>query len=176
MDAYFLAKALHLVSVVSWFAGLFYLGRIFIYHAEALRRPEAESSVLVPQFTLMEGRVWKAIIAPAGFAALLTGVWLMVLTKAWQFPWFHLKLALLVLLFIYHGASNRFRLDFETGKARTVRFFRFWNEGATVLLFLIVFVAAFKSIVAAGYGLLVVAILIGIGMAVFLWKRRGAPQ
>lgn len=172
MDAYFWAKALHLVSVVSWFAGLFYLGRLFIYHAEALRKPEPDRIVLVAQFTLMEKRLWGAITAPAGGATMVTGLWLLYLTGAWRLPWFHVKIALLVLLFAYHGATNRFRLDFEKGVARPVRFYRFWNEAATVLLFTIVFTAVFKRVAGAGYGLLAVAILTAVGMGVFVWTRR----
>lgn len=172
MDAYFWAKALHLVSVVSWFAGLFYLGRLFIYHAEALQKPEPDRSVLVPQFTLMERRVWRAITAPASGATLLTGAWLLYLTGAWRLPWFHLKAALLLLLFAYHSVSNRYRLNLEKGEAKPVRFYRFWNEAATVLLFGIVFTAVFKRVAGAGYGLLAVLALTTIGMTVFLVSRR----
>jgi putative membrane protein len=172
MDAYFWAKALHLVSVVSWFAGLFYLGRLFIYHAEALKKPEPDRSVLTAQYGLMEGRVWRAILAPASGATFLSGLWLLYLSGAWRLPWFHVKLLFLVLLFAYHGASNRFRLDFQAGKARSVRFFRFWNESATVLLFAIVFTAVFKRPLGAAYGLLAVLVIAGAGIFVFLRARR----
>jgi putative membrane protein len=172
MDAYFWAKALHLVSMVSWFAGLFYIGRLFIYHAEALSKPEAERSVLAPQYTLMERRLWLAITAPAGAATLLTGLWLLYLTQAWRLPWFHLKLVFLLLLFVYHGGCNRHRLDLALGKARGVRFYRFWNESATLLLFLIVFTAVTKRPMGAAYGLLAVLILTAVGMGVFLAKKK----
>lgn len=172
MDAYLWAKALHLVSVVAWFAGLLYLGRLFIYHAEAFNKPEPERSMLIRQYALMERRLWRAITSPAAGATLLSGLWLLYLTEAWRLPWFHLKLALLVVLFAYHGASNRFRVDLEAGRARGVRFLRAWNEGATVLLFLIVFVAVFKRVAAVGYGLLAVAALTAAGVAVFAWSRR----
>lgn len=172
MDTYFWAKSLHLVAVVSWFAGLFYLGRLFIYHAGALEKPEPDRSVLVPQFMLMERRVWRAIVSPAAGATFLFGIWLAVLTEAWREPWFHVKVALLVLLTAYHALSNRYRLDLEAGKARTVKFYRFWNEAATVLLFAIVFTAVFKRAAGAGWGLLSVAVLTAVGMGVFLAKRR----
>jgi putative membrane protein len=172
MDAYFWAKALHLVSLVTWFAGLFYLGRLFIYHAEALAKPEPDRGVLVPQFTLMERRLWTAITAPAAGATLLTGAWLLYLTGAWRLPWFHLKLVFLLALFAYHGGSNRHRLDLAKDKVRSVRFYRLWNESATVLLFLIVFTAVSKRAAGAGYGLLAVAILTAVGMGFFLAKRR----
>jgi putative membrane protein len=173
MDLYSLAKALHFVSIVSWFAGLFYLGRLFIYHAEALQKPEAERAVLLPQYTLMESRLWRAITAPAAFATLLTGGWLLYQTGAWRLPWFHLKAVFLVLLFAYHGTSNGLRLRLAAGKARTVRFYRFWNESATLLLFAIVFTAVFKRFAGLGYGLVAVAVLTTVGMTVFMVSRRG---
>jgi putative membrane protein len=172
MDAYFWAKALHLVSVVSWFAGLFYLGRLFIYHAEALQKPEPDRSVLVAQFALMEKRLWRAITSPAAGATLLTGLWLVFLSGAWRLPWFHVKIALLVLLFAYHEMSNGMRLKLEKGVARPVRFYRFWNEAATVLMFTIVFTAVFKRAAGAGYGLLAVAVLTAVGTGVFVLTRR----
>jgi putative membrane protein len=172
MNAYSWGLALHLVSVVSWFAGLFYLGRLFIYHAEALQRPEAERSVLLPQFALMERRLWAAITNPASIAVLLTGAWLVYLTGAWRLPWFHVKLAFLVLLYAYHGRSGRIRRDLLKGVSPSVKALRFWNEGATVLLFAIVFAVIFKRPMGAAYGLLAVAVLTTVGMTVFLAKRR----
>jgi putative membrane protein len=176
MQSYHWALALHLVSIVSWFAGLFYLGRLFIYHAEALEKPEPARSVLASQYTLMEGRVWRAILSPAGGATFLSGAWLLYLTGAWRLPWFHVKLVFLVALFAYHGVSNRFRLDLQAGKSRTVRFFRFWNESATLLLFLIVFTAKFKTPMGAVYGLATVLALTAVGMAFFLRGRRAKRE
>jgi putative membrane protein len=172
MQFYPWALALHIVSVVSWFAGLFYLGRLFIYHAEALEKSEPDRSVLVSQYLLMEGRVWRAILSPASGAAFLSGAWLLYITGAWRLPWFHVKLVFLIALFAYHGASNRFRLDLQAGKARTARFFRFWNESATILLFLIVFTVKFKTPLGAAYGLATVLVLTAVGMLFFLRARR----
>jgi putative membrane protein len=120
-------------------------------------------------------RSWKgafgAILSPASGATFLTGAWLLYITGAWRLPWFHVKLAFLVALFIYHGASNRFRLDLQAGKTRTVRFFRFWNESATILLFAIVFTVKFKTPMGAVYGLLAVLVITAVGMAFFLRAR-----
>lgn len=175
MDAYLWAKALHLVSIVTWFAGLFYLGRLFIYHAEALAKPEPDRSVLVPQFAVMERRLWAAITAPAAGATFLTGAWLLYLTEAWKLPWFHAKLVFLVLLYAYHGRSGRIRrklLSEDPASFPSIRALRFWNETATVLLFAIVFTAVSKRAAGAGYGLIAVAILTAVGMGLFLAKRR----
>ena len=174
MDAYFWAKALHLVSVVSWFAGLFYIGRLFIYHAEALQKPEPERSILVAQFGIMERRLWRAITTPAMIGTLVFGLWL-IHAAPWPIlsqPWFHAKLALLVLLFGYHGYCGRLRRDLGKGLARPVKFYRFWNEAATLLLFTIVFTAVFKRAAGAGWGLLAVAALTAVGMGVFMGTKK----
>lgn len=172
MQFYPWALALHLVSVVTWFAGLFYLGRLFIYHAEALQKPEPDRSVLLPQYSLMESRLWRAITVPAMVATLLSGSWLLYITEAWRLPWFHVKLVFLVLLFAYHDRSGKIRKDFRVGKSGTIRSLRFWNESATVLLFAIVFTAIFKRPIGAVYGLLAVVALTAVGMSFFLWSRR----
>ena len=99
MESYVWAKALHLVSVVSLFAGLFYLVRLFIYHVEALERPENERAVLVPQYILMEKRLMLAIVNPALIGTTVFGLWLMSIIHAWVLPWFQLKIFFLLLLF-----------------------------------------------------------------------------
>ena len=172
MEFYPWALALHLVSIVSWFAGLFYLGRLFIYHAEAAQKPEPARSVLIPQYELMERRLWRAITAPAMVATLLSGSWLLYITEAWRLPWFHVKLVFLLLLFAYHDRSGKIRKNFVVGKFGTVRSLRFWNESATILLFAIVFTAIFKRPIGAAYGLMAVIVLTGVGMGFFLWSRR----
>ncbi|HEX2613726.1 MAG TPA: CopD family protein [Fibrobacteria bacterium] len=172
MNTYSWALSLHIVSIVSWFAGLFYLGRLFIYHAEALGKPEAERAVLVPQFALMERRLWSAITNPASIATFVTGAWLLYLTGAWRLPWFHAKLVFLILLYAYHGRSGRIRRGLLEGRAPSVKALRFWNEAATVLLFAIVFTAVSKQAFGAGYGLVAVAILTAVGGGIFWAKKK----
>ncbi len=173
MDVYSWAKALHLVSVVSWFAGLFYLVRLFVYHAEALEKPAAMRDILVPQFALMEKRLWHGITIPAMIGTTVFGLWLMDLIQAWNQPWFLVKLGFLIPLFLYHGICGRIRGQLLAGNCRwTSRHFRMWNEVATVLLFAIVFTAVFKRPLGAGYGLLAVAVLGALGMTVFLGVKK----
>ncbi|HAO99226.1 MAG TPA: protoporphyrinogen IX oxidase [Fibrobacteres bacterium] len=173
MDAYAWAKALHLVSVISLFAGLFYSVRLFIYHVEALEKPEHERAVLIPQYTLMERRLWLAIVNPALIGTTVFGLWLMWQIHAWTQPWFHVKLALLFLLFGYHGICSRIRKQLARGVFKwSSKSLRLWNEAATVLMFSIVFTAVFKRPVGAGYGLIAVAVLGLIGGAVFVLTRR----
>lgn len=151
MGAYPYLKALHLVFVVSWFAGLLYIVRLFIYHVEAAARPEAERRVLEAQFAIMERRLWYAITWPAMILAAVFGISLMILIRAWEQPWFHLKLVFLALLLGYHLYCGKIRKDLARGACRlTSKRLRVWNEVATLLLFAIVFTAVTKSPAMAG--------------------------
>jgi putative membrane protein len=155
MNAYLYIKALHLIAVVSWFAGLLYIVRLFIYHVEAGARPEAEAKVLQSQFTLMERRLWYAITWPAMVATAGFGLWMMVLTRAWESHWFQLKLVFLALLILYHFLCGKIRADLALGQCRLSSVqLRIWNEVATLLLFAIVFTAVLKSPSAAGTSML----------------------
>lgn len=158
MGAYPYVKALHLVAVVSWFAGLLYIVRLFIYHVESASRPEPERSAFHAQFSLMERRLWNGIATPAMAATAGFGIWLMILVRAWESSWFHLKAGLLALLIAYHVACGFIRRDLAAGRFRLTSFqLRVWNEIATLLLFAIVFTAVLKSPSAAGKAMLGVA-------------------
>jgi putative membrane protein len=176
MDAYLYIKALHLVAVVSWFAGLLYIVRLFIYHVEAAARPEAERRVLETQFALMERRLWFGITWPAFVATAAFGLWMMVRIRAWEQPWFQLKAVFLALLIGYHLYCGRIRKDLAAGACRlTSKQLRIWNEVATLLLFAIVFTAVLKSPWAAGKGMLGVAgVAVGLvgGMMVVRKKKK----
>lgn len=176
MGAYPYLKALHLIAVVSWFAGLLYIVRLFIYHVETAARPEPERGAFHAQFTLMERRLWLGITWPAMVATASLGTWLMVLIHAYAFPWFHLKLGLLVLLIAYHLGCGRIRKNLAEGKNRLTSLqLRIWNEVATLLLFAIVFTAVLKSPTAAGKAMFCVAAVAAIGvgtMSIARGRRR----
>ncbi len=173
MDAYPYIKALHLVAVVSWFAGLLYIVRLFIYHVEAAERPEAERRVLEAQFTIMERRLWFGITWPAFVATAIFGIWLMILIRAYEAPWFHLKLGLLVPLIGYHLYCGKIRKDLAAAKCRlTSKQLRIWNEVATLLLFAIVFTAVLKSPLAAGKAMGGVLLVAGIGVGTMIVMRK----
>ena len=175
MGAYLYIKALHLVAVVSWFAGLLYIVRLFIYHVEAADRPEAERKTLQTQFGIMERRLWYGITWPAFIATAIFGIWLMILVRAYEAHWFHLKLGLLTLLIGYHLYCGKIRKDLSAGVCRlTSKQLRIWNEMATLLLFAIVFTAVLKSPLAAGkaMGWVVFAAAIGVGIMVVARKRK----
>ncbi|HKP96250.1 MAG TPA: CopD family protein [Fibrobacteria bacterium] len=173
MGPYLYIKALHLVSVVSWFAGLLYIVRLFIYHVEAGARPEPERSLLQAQFALMERRLWYAITCPAAVATAGFGLWMMVRIRAWEAGWFQAKLVLLAFLTGYHLYCGKIRKDLAAGRRTltSVRL-RIWNEVATLLLFAIVFTAVLKSPWAAGKGMLGVVVFAGAMVGLMMLVRR----
>jgi protoporphyrinogen IX oxidase len=129
-------KALHVISMVAWMAGLFYLPRLFVYHCEAAIGSEASE-----RFKVMERRLYAQITTPAMLATFAFGV-LLALTPGvidWSAGWWHVKLAAVVLMAGFHGASGRWRRDFlEDRNPRSQRFYRIANEVPTVLLVIIV--------------------------------------
>ncbi len=154
MSSYLILKALHLVFMVAWFAGLFYVVRLFIYHVEAGEKPEAEKSVLQPQLLLMASRLWNYIAFPAMVGTAIFGSWLMMEVEAYRLPWFHVKLTLLVILFAYHFRCGAILRNLDLGRNRmTSKQLRLWNELPTLLLFGIVFTAVFKSPWGAMWGM-----------------------
>lgn len=146
------AKALHFIGFVSWFAGLFYIVRLFVYHAEAAARPPAEREILQAQFELMAGRLWKIITVPAMVLTFGAGIYMVTLYPAIG-GWLHTKFALLALLLAYHHACGRIRKA-QAGRCSrwTPRGLRVFNEGATLLLVAIVFVAVLKDALGAVWG------------------------
>lgn len=171
---YLILKALHIIGVVSWFAGLFYVVRLFIYHVEAHDEAEPKRTILLEQFTLMERRLWRAITVPAMVFTAGTGFWLISFFPLKDSPWLHLKLGLLLLLFAYHFHCDWIR----TQLARGARPFssgqlRIYNEVATVLLVGIVFAVVSKMVGATLWALAGCVLFLGILVALFLKKLQG---
>lgn len=142
MAAYYF-KALHLIFMVTWFAGLFYMVRLLIYHVEANDRPEQERDVLQKQFRIMETRLWYGITWPSMILVLIFGTWMLVETPAFlKQGWIHLKLAFVVGLVAYHLFCGAIYRQFRKGIYRysSVKL-RVLNEVATVFLVCLVFIA-----------------------------------
>jgi protoporphyrinogen IX oxidase len=144
---YLYAKSFHIVFMVSWFAGLFYLPRLFIYHTEANQLPEAERRVLQQQFTKMERLLWNVITAPAMTLTLLTGLTMLYLVPTWlDQDWMRLKLAFVLGLVGYHLYCRKLLLDIRAGRFLLTSFqLRLWNEVATIFLVAIVFLVILKN-------------------------------
>ncbi|MBP7274105.1 MAG: protoporphyrinogen oxidase HemJ, partial [Saprospiraceae bacterium] len=113
---YYYLKALHIVGFVAWFAGLFYLVRIFVYHAEAAEKPQPDCDILSKQFGIMEQRVYKIICNPAMMITFTAGFCMLYLQPEWlKMGWMHIKLTLLFLLLGYHLYCKRIIKKFASG-------------------------------------------------------------
>jgi putative membrane protein len=140
--AYPWIKATHVIAVIAWMAGLLYLPRLFVYHAEA--RPGSETS---ETFKVMERRLYRAIMHPALALTLLTGALMLATPGAidWSQGWLHLKLLLVAALIVMHGLMGRWRAAFAQDRnAHPARFFRIVNEVPTLLMIGIVLLAVVK--------------------------------
>lgn len=140
-------KALHIIFVVSWFAGLFYMVRLFIYHVEAQDKTEMEKTILTKQFEIMEYRLWWIITTPAMVLTIVFGTWMLMLNPEYYFsqPWMHLKLSFVFVLIFYHFFSQKMMQDMKKGLFKwKSKGLRIWNELATLLLVAIVFLVCLK--------------------------------
>jgi putative membrane protein len=141
-DVYPWLKAFHIVSVIAWMAGLLYLPRLFVYHAQARIGSEQSET-----FKVMERRLLRGIMNPAMGAAYIFGI-LLLLTPGivdWVRGWVYVKLALVAVLTIYHHALARWRKDFAAdANSRPARFYRLMNEVPTVILIGIVILVVVK--------------------------------
>ncbi len=167
-------KALHIIFVVSWFAGLFYMPRLFVYHTEAKDKPEPERGILIAQFTKMEKLLWNAIMTPACWAALIFGSIMLYINPAWlEQDWMKLKLLFVLGLLGYHSFTRKILLELRQGKFRFASFqLRLFNEVATIFLFSIVFLVVLKNTVDWLWGVLgLVVFAIVIMTAVRVVKR-----
>lgn len=139
---YLWVKALHVISVIAWMAGLLYLPRLFVYHTQAaVGSPESQT------FKVMERKLLRLIMNPAMIASWVFGLWLIVLlgSSTMSAGWLHGKLALVLLLSVAHGFMARWRKDFERDTNRhTERFFRIINEVPTLLMIGIVILVIVK--------------------------------
>lgn len=147
MEWYNYIKALHLIFVVTWFAGLFYIVRLFVYHAEAKQKPEPEQSILIKQYQLMEYRLWYIITWPSAILASLFAFWLLWLIPEWLYmDWMIVKLVFVFLLFLYHYKCHLIFLQLQKNEVKnSSNFFRLWNEGATIILFAVIFLVILKN-------------------------------
>ncbi len=165
-------KAIHIIFVVTWFAGMFYMPRLFIYNTEAAQRPEAEKKVLREQFRIMMTRLWYGITWPSAIATLVFGPWMWFLLGALP-RWLEIKLIFVLGLYIYHLSLHRIYREQIRGLFRySSSQLRLWNEVATVFLFAIVFIATLKDSWSWIWGLVsVVCLMVVLMLAVRIYKR-----
>lgn len=169
---YLYLKALHIIFIVTWFAGMFYIVRLFIYNTEANEKPEPEKSILQKQFSLMCRRLWYGITWPSAILTLIFGLWVLfkggwadILFKS-AGRWMLVKLAFVLLLYLYHFSLHKIFAQQSKGIFRySSQQLRIWNEVATVFLVAIVMLVVVKQNISVVWGLaglvLLVAVLIG---------------
>ena len=181
MEYYNYIKAFHLIFVITWFAGLFYIPRLFVYQIEAFHKPSPDKEILGEQLKLMAKRLWTIITWPSAILATLFAIWLLILQPYWlQQPWMHVKLTFVLFLIVYHLKTHQYYKQLQKNQVtKTSNFMRLWNEGATFILFAVVFLVILKSAINWVYGvigILVLAILLMLGFKMYKNIRRKNPN
>lgn len=170
-------KAIHIVFIVSWFAGLFYMPRLLIYHTEAGSKSEPEASILKNQFCIMEQRLWRIITTPAMVLTLASGIGMVSLhSYLLNARWFQVKLCFVVLLLLYHFLTFKMYKQVQNNEFKNSSTkLRIWNEIATLLLVAIVFIVILKSAVNWIWGvsgLILLGLLLMLGIRVYKSIRK----
>ena len=169
---YFYIKALHIIFVVTWFAGLFYIVRLFIYSAEANLKSEPERSILFKQLALMQNRLWYIITWPSAILTIIFGGWLWYLYGSLP-TWLLVKLCFVAGLFLYHLSLHVILRQQEKGIFKySSQQLRGWNEVATLFLVIIVMLAVVKQMLSVAWvigGMVAFAIVLMI--AIKLYKK-----
>ena len=167
-------KAIHIIFVVCWMAGLFYSVRLFIYHTEAQDKPEPDRTILSKQFEIIERKLWNIITIPSMYLTIAAGATMLILKPIWlQFGWMHIKLTFVVALVIYHFICQNKIKQMRNGVFKWTSIqLRLWNEVATIFLFAIVFLVVLKSALNWIFGVVgLVSLAVILMIAVKMYKR-----
>ncbi len=149
-------KALHIIFIVTWFSGMFYIVRLFIYQTEANDKAEPEKSILTKQFNIMIGRLWMGITWPSAVLTLIFGPWMWYEYNGMHHPptWLAIKLCFVIGLYVYHLSLHKI---YKLLKAGVYKYsstqLRIWNEVATIFLIAIVMLAVVKQGMSLLWGL-----------------------
>jgi putative membrane protein len=178
---YLYIKSLHIIFVITWFAGLFYIPRLFVYQIEAFHKPSPDKEILGKQLKLMAKRLWYIITWPSAFLATIFAIWLLILQPLWLTePWMIVKLGFVVLLIMYHLKTHQYYKQLQRDEVKkSSSYMRIWNEGATFILFAVVFLIVLKSAlnwIFGIIGMIVLGILIILGFKVYKNIRKKNPD
>ncbi len=179
--AYLWFKSFHIVAFVAWFAGLFYLPRLFVYHIEANEQPESVRVILKKQYALMERRLYSIIMTPAMVVTIGMAIGMVSLAPdLLQQTWLQVKLGLVAVLVAYHFYCKRIMRQLEAGATPfTAQQFRWLNEFPTFLLVVVVMLAIFKNNIprdATGYVVVFMAVAFAASIQLYARKRRLARE
>jgi protoporphyrinogen IX oxidase len=174
MELYNYIKSLHLIFVITWFAGLFYIVRLFVYQIESNDKPSPDKEILQNQYKIMTYRLWFIITWPSAILATFFAIWLLILIPTWlQMPWMHVKLGFVFVLFLYHLKCNQIYNQLQKGTTKyTSNFMRLWNEVATIILFAVVFLVVLKNAVNWIYGVIGIIVFSVLIMLGFKFYKR----
>jgi putative membrane protein len=170
-------KALHLIFVITWFAGLFYIVRLFVYQIEAFHKPSPEKEIIGKQLKIMAKRLWYIITWPSMILAVLFGVWMLsqravLLTDGWM----QIKLGFVFFLIVYHFVCHKYFKQLQNDVVKhSSNYMRLFNEGATIVLFAVIFLVNFRYTMDwlwGTMGLIAVSLLILIGYKVYKKVRE----
>ncbi len=154
---YFYIKAIHIIFIVTWFAGMFYIVRLFIYNTEAQEKGAVEKKILTDQFSIMIKRLWLGITWPSAILTLIFGGWIASISPFFN-PvqhWIWIKLGFVSALYAYHFTLQRIYSDEMKGIFRfTSNQLRIWNEVATILLIAIIMLATVKESISWLWGVI----------------------
>ena len=176
-EAYLWFKSFHIIGVVTWFAGLFYLPRLFIYHIEAEERQEPVKSALKEEYSRIEKLLYKLIMMPAMIFTIIMAISIIITEPdVLKQTWLHIKLLLVLLLIGFHFYCGRLirQLETETCSINSLQMRRI-NEIPTILLGLIVLLAIFKNTLPtniADWGTMVTIAILAIIIQLYPRKRR----
>lgn len=174
-------RALHIIFVVTWFAGLFYIVRLFVYHAEVQSKSEPERNILSAHFKLASRRLWYGITWPSAVLTWIFGIALMLKMYGTSFPdWLTLKLFIVLLLTVYQIICQNIFRNFQKDKFNMTGIqLRLWNEVATIFLVTIVFIVVMKDLTNWLYGLaglVVFSLALLAGIWVYKRLRKGGGK
>lgn len=169
---YYYIKALHIIFVVTWFAGLFYIVRLFIYNREAQDKPEAERVILQQQFNIMIKRLWLGITWPSCLFTVSFGSWLVI----YNYPiptWLWIKIGFVVGLLLYHFSLHAiYKQQRQSIFKHTSQQLRIWNEVATVFLVAIVMLVVVRTGIGLAWGMAgLVAFVAILMLAIRVYKK-----
>ena len=175
MELYNYIKSLHLIFVITWFAGLFYIVRLFVYQIEANSKPSPEKEILQKQYKIMTYRLWYIITWPSSILASIFAFWMLFFTemgKAWiLMPWMHVKLGFVFVLYLYQLKCHQIYKQLQKDEVNySSNFMRLWNEVATIILFAVVFLVILKNAFNWIYGVIGIvlfSLLLMIGFKIY---------
>ncbi|WP_445749184.1 CopD family protein [Polaribacter sp.] len=140
-------KALHVIFVITWFAGLFYIVRLFIYQVEAEDKTEPAKYILQNQYKLMSKRLWYIITWPSAILASIFAFWMLIERPHFLLmPWMHIKLSFVFALYLYHYSCQKIYSQLQKDIVKYSAFkLRIWNEVATIILFAVIFLVMLRD-------------------------------